>query len=141
MRLRIAKALPIFVPAVMLPGMAAFPCPGSRRISRLLCSSGFRFQYPRHFVGGCGCGVFLEIAGHDKDGIAHADFRHAVGAAGGAGVGLLVICLILSRLVDTFFSRISLTMQPPPKPHSTACVLPWEEGRHWQSRSSGCSSS
>ncbi len=41
--------------------------------------------------------------------------------------------LILSRLVDTFFSRISLTMQPPPKPHSTACVLPWEEGRHWQS--------
>ena len=49
--------------------------------------------------------------------------------------------VILSRLVDTFFSRISLTMQPPPKPHSTACVLPWEEGRHWQSRSSGCSSS
>ena len=52
-----------------------------------------------------------------------------------------VFVLILSRLVDTFFSRISLTMQPPPKPHSTACVLPWEEGRHWQSRSSGCSSS
>ena len=51
------------------------------------------------------------------------------------------LSLILSRLVDTFFSRISLTMQPPPKPHSTACVLPWEEGRHWQSRSSGCSSS
>ena len=51
------------------------------------------------------------------------------------------ITMILSRLVDTFFSRISLTMQPPPKPHSTACVLPWEEGRHWQSRSSGCSSS
>ena len=57
MRLRIAKALPIFVPAVMLPGMAAFPCPGSRRISRLLCSSGFRFQYPRHFVGGGGRGM------------------------------------------------------------------------------------
>ena len=53
----------------------------------------------------------------------------------------LVNAMILSRLVDTFFSRISLTMQPPPKPHSTACVLPWEEGRHWQSRSSGCSSS
>ena len=52
-----------------------------------------------------------------------------------------LIKVILSRLVDTFFSRISLTMQPPPKPHSTACVLPWEEGRHWQSRSSGCSSS
>ena len=54
---------------------------------------------------------------------------------------LLNLVMILSRLVDTFFSRISLTMQPPPKPHSTACVLPWEEGRHWQSRSSGCSSS
>ena len=53
---------------------------------------GFRFQYPRHFVGGGGGSVFLEIAGHDKDGIAHADFRHAVGAAGGAGVVLLVIC-------------------------------------------------
>ncbi len=51
------------------------------------------------------------------------------------------MCLILSRLVDTFFSRISLTMQPPPKPHNTACVLPWEEGLHWQSRSSDCSSS
>ena len=31
-----------------------------------------------------------------------------------------IIVMILSRLVDTFFSRISLTMQPPPKPHSTA---------------------
>ena len=61
-----------------------------------------------------------------------------------AGVSIMepeVLVMILSRLVDTFFSRISLTMQPPPKPHSTACVLPWEEGRHWQSRSSGCSSS
>jgi len=57
------------------------------------------------------------------------------------GTGLELLEVILSRLVDTFFSRISLTMQPPPKPHSTACVLPWEEGRHWQSRSSGCSSS
>ena len=56
------------------------------------CSSGFRFQYPRHFVGGGGRGIFLEIAGHDKDGITHADFRHAVEAADGAGVVLLVIC-------------------------------------------------
>ena len=60
---------------------------------------------------------------------------------GGGAMSTLANILILSRLVDTFFSRISLTMQPPPKPHSTACVLPWEEGRHWQSRSSGCSSS
>ena len=49
--------------------------------------------------------------------------------------------VILSRLVDTFFSRISLTMPPAPKSHNTACVLPREEPLHWQSRSSGYSSS
>ena len=49
--------------------------------------------------------------------------------------------VILSRLVDTFFSRISLTMPPAPKSHNTACVLPQEEPLHWQSRSSGYSSS
>ena len=32
------------------------------------------------------------------------------------------ITLILSRLVDTFFSRISLTMPPSPKSHNTVCV-------------------
>ena len=55
------------------------------------------------------------------------------------GGGYLI--LILSRLVDTFFSRISLTMPLPPKFHNTAYVLLWEEDLHWQSRSSGCSSS
>ena len=54
---------------------------------------------------------------------------------------LLKLDLILSRLVDTFISRISLTMLPVPNPHNTACVLSWEEARHWQSRSSGYSSS
>ena len=49
--------------------------------------------------------------------------------------------VILSILVDTFSSRISLTMPPIPKSHNTACVLSWEEAHHWQSRSSGCSSS
>ena len=49
--------------------------------------------------------------------------------------------MILSRLVDTFISRISLTMLPVPNPHNSVCVLSWEEARHWQSRSSGCSSS
>ena len=49
--------------------------------------------------------------------------------------------MILSRLVDTFISRISLTMLPVPNPHNTVCVLLWEEARHWQSRSSGYSSS
>ena len=51
------------------------------------------------------------------------------------------LSLILSRLVDTFISKISLTMLPVPKPHNTACVLSWEEARRWQSRSSGYSSS
>ena len=54
---------------------------------------------------------------------------------------LLKLDLILSRLVDTFISRISLTMLPVPNPHNTACVLSWEEARHWQSRSSDYSSS
>ena len=36
---------------------------------------------------------------------------------------LEIINMILSRLVDTFISRISLTMLPVPKPHNTACVL------------------
>ena len=49
--------------------------------------------------------------------------------------------MILSRLVDTFISRISLTMLPVPNPHNTVCVLSGEEARHWQSRSSGYSSS
>ena len=55
--------------------------------------------------------------------------------------GIPVGTMILSRLVDTFFSRISLTMPPAPKSHNTAYVLPWEEPLHWQSRSSGYSSS
>ena len=59
----------------------------------------------------------------------------------GFNVGSLGLHLILSRLVDTFISRISLTMLPVPNPHNTACVLSWEEARHWQSRSSGYSSS
>ena len=35
----------------------------------------------------------------------------------------LDIILILSILVDTFFSRISLSMPPIPNSHNTACVL------------------
>ena len=53
----------------------------------------------------------------------------------------LELAMILSRLVDTFFSRISLTMPPAPTSHNTACVLLQEEPLHWQSRSSGYSSS
>jgi len=53
----------------------------------------------------------------------------------------MMIVMILSRLVDTFISRISLTMLPVPNPHNTVCVLSWEEARRWQSRSSGYSSS
>ena len=36
---------------------------------------------------------------------------------------LMIDEVILSILVDTFSSRISLTMPPSPKPHNTACVL------------------
>ena len=57
------------------------------------------------------------------------------------GADYVIYELILSRLVDTFISRISLTMLPVPNPHNTVCVLSWEEARHWQSRSSGYSSS
>ena len=56
-------------------------------------------------------------------------------------IGTKRLIMILSRLVDTFISRISLTMLPVPKPQNTACVLSWEEARRWQSRSSGYSSS
>lgn len=38
--------------------------------------------------------------------------------------------MILPRLVDTFFSRISLIMPLFSKSHNTAYVLPWEEGFH-----------
>ena len=54
---------------------------------------------------------------------------------------VIAVAVILSRLVDTFISRISLTMLPVPNPHNTVCVLSGEEARHWQSRSSGYSSS
>ena len=59
----------------------------------------------------------------------------------GGSVQFFIYDMILSRLVDTFISRISLTMLPVPNPHNTVCVLSWEEARHWQSRSSGYSSS
>ena len=59
----------------------------------------------------------------------------------GVSTASIFMKVILSRLVDTFFSRISLTMPPAPKSHNTACVLPREEPLHWQSRSSGYSSS
>ena len=35
----------------------------------------------------------------------------------------LQFIVILSILVDTFFSRISLTMLPVPNLHNTSCVL------------------
>ena len=48
---------------------------------RFLCSS-FRFQHLSHFVG-CGFrGTLLEKAGHHKNRVPYADFRHAVGGCG-----------------------------------------------------------
>ena len=35
----------------------------------------------RHFVGGGGCGVPLEVAEHGEDGVAYSDFGYAVRAA------------------------------------------------------------
>src|SRR5699024_7333744 len=72
--------------------------------------------------------------------IADYEEKQFVGKAENITVGDM-LDMILSRLVDTFISRISLTMLPVPKPHNTACVLSWEEARRWQSRSSGYSSS
>ena len=73
---------------------------------------------------------------------------YMISAEGARNHGLLNVpteeffdTMILSRLVDTFISRISLTMLPVPNPHNTVCVLSGEEARHWQSRSSGYSSS
>ncbi len=81
-----------------------FHAPGSCRISRLLCSSGFGLQHFFHFVDGSFGAVLLEIAGHHKDSVAHADFRHAVGAAGIGFCGLFVIChrLLLSLIHQIF---------------------------------------
>ena len=52
--------------------------------------------------------------------------RQLVCFTAGALVGVplfFLLRVILSILVDTFSSRISLTMPPSPKPHNTACVL------------------
>ena len=80
-----------------------------RQIGRLLCSNGFRFQYPHYFVGGGFGAALLEKAGHHKDRVAHADFRHAVGAAGIGSVDLLVIChRLLLSLVHQIFQPFQL---------------------------------
>lgn len=47
--------------------------------------------YQQSALGVKKCKVNIEKAGHDKNGIPHADFRHAVGAAGGTVVVLLDI--------------------------------------------------
>ncbi len=71
--------------------MTAFPCSNLYNKGRFLSGCAFCFQHFQHFVGGGGGGVLLEIAGNDKDRVSHADFRHAIRAAGAAvilwGVG------------------------------------------------------
>ncbi len=79
-----------------------------------------------------------EVAGTDKQGTNAYGVIKATEQLGFSAKGVKVI---LSILVDTFFSRISLTMLPVPKPHSIVCALSWEEALHWQSRSFGYSSS
>lgn len=84
--------------------MATFLMLRLRQIGRLLCSNGFRFQYPHYFVGGGFGAALLEKAGHHKDRVSHADFRHAVGAVGIGSGDLLVIChrLLLSLVYQIF---------------------------------------
>ena len=54
----------------------------------------------------------------------------------------LYICryvLMLSRLVDTFFSRTSWTMLLYAENHSISVAWAWEEDHHWWCKSSDCS--
>ena len=62
------------------------------------------------------------------DGLRSVSAKHSgPGAKTSGPLCLLLYFMILSRLVDTFISRISLTMLPVPNSHNTVCVLSWEE--------------
>ena len=47
-----------------------------------LLATALGLQNFRHFVGGGIGGILLEVAGNGEDGVAHANFGHAVRAAG-----------------------------------------------------------
>ena len=72
---------------------------------------------------------FTNLRWYTDDGYSGANFQRpgfqsmlADIEAGKVGT-VIVKDMILSILVDTFSSRISLTMPPIPKSHNTACVL------------------
>ena len=76
---------------------------------RFLCSS-FRFQHLSHFVG-CGFrGTLLEKAGHHKNRVPYADFRHAVGGCGAFHAVFDMLFFIGHR--QTPFNRSSACFQP-----------------------------
>ena len=93
----------------MLPGMTAFPCPGSCGVGRSWCGCGFRFQHFHHLVGCGGGGVFLEKAGNNEDRVTHAGFRHAIWAAVcGAGGAVLFIGHRQLLSFQQFFQSVQL---------------------------------
>ena len=57
-----------------------------------LLATALGLQNFRHFVGGSGGGVPLEVARNGENGVAHAHLGHAVRAAGG---GLLAGVLVI----------------------------------------------
>ena len=82
------------------------------------CSS-FRFQHLSHFVG-CGFrGTLLEKAGHHKDGVPYADFRHAVGGGGAFHAVLGMRVFICHR--QTPFNRSSAFSAVPFSPVLFPC--------------------
>ena len=85
---------------------------------RFLCSS-FRFQHLSHFVG-CGFrGTLLEKAGHHKDGVPYADFRHAVGGCGAFHAVFDMLFFIGHR--QTPFNRSSAFSAVPFSPVPFPC--------------------
>ena len=69
-------------PAVTLPGMTAFPCPGSCAERGQVSGGGFRFQHFHHLVGGGVGWVLLEKNGNHKDSVTYPRSGHAIRAAG-----------------------------------------------------------
>lgn len=83
------------------------------------CSS-FRFQHLSHFVG-CGFrGTLLEKAGHHKNRVPYADFRHAVG---GCGAFHAVFDMLFLSVIGKLLSIVHQLFQPF---HFLLCLFPAE---------------
>ena len=85
-----------------------------RRIGKRLTALGIAAALTLTNIGNTLSTVYAASGGEHRDlSVRGADLAGAI----------MDMILILSILVDTFSSRISLTMPPSPKPHNTACVL------------------